>query len=143
MATKQLADTARQPQRGIRLADDDIENALYKARGNISRAAEYLGCTRGTIANRVKASPELSQTVEDLRERFLDDAEATFEKKCLEGDTTSLIFLLKTRGAPRGYAQDESGNSAKIIARQAFDFIFNQSRNPAAASALPPPPDPA
>ena len=46
-------------------------------------------------------------------------------------DATMRIFLLKTLGRHRGYEQDDNMNAAKDIAKAAFDFIINKSKNPA------------
>lgn len=121
---------AKQPQSGVKIASSLIIEALKKTRGNISRAADKLGCDRHTIHLRINKEPEIKQTLDNCRERFLDDLEDVFQNKALSGDTVSGLFLLKTIGKKRGYDQDRDV-MAEGVTRGVLDFIANRSKNPA------------
>jgi hypothetical protein len=122
--------TAKKPQSGVKLSSELIKEAITKARGNLSRAADKLGVCRQTLYLRVNAEPEIKQVVDNCRERFLDETEDVFQNKVLSGDTVSLLFALKTLGRKRGYDQDRDV-MVESATRGALDFIFNRSKNPA------------
>jgi hypothetical protein len=122
--------TAKKPQSGVKLSSELIKEAITKARGNLSRAADKLGVCRQTLYLRVNAEPEIKQVVDNCRERFLDETEDVFQNKVLSGDTVSLLFALKTLGRKRGYDQDRDV-MVESATRGALEFIFNRSKNPA------------
>lgn len=83
----------------------DIEPLVAKYKGNIAAIARHFGVSRGTIYNRMAESPTLATAIEDERETMLDNAESALYKQAMEGNTTALIFLLKTQGKQRGYTE--------------------------------------
>ena len=119
---------AKQPQSGIKISSDMIIEAIKKTRGNISRAADKIGCCRHTLHTRINAEPAIKQVLDSCRERFLDDLEDVFQNKALDGDTTSGLFLLKTIGKKRGYDQDRD-IIVESATRGVLDFIVNRSKN--------------
>lgn len=86
---------------------NQIKQALEKAGGFFSIAAESLGCTRKTIYNYCDRYPELKEVCDDIRERYLDLGETELIKKIKKGSTPELIFFLKTRGKSRGYVEKQ------------------------------------
>lgn len=123
-------DHARKPQGGVKIESSLINEAIIKCRGNISRAADKIGMSRQHLHSRINAEPDLKATVDQCRERFLDDLEDVFQNKALSGDTVSGLFLLKTIGRKRGYDQDRDV-AVESATRGALEFIFNKSKNPA------------
>lgn len=83
----------------------DIEPLVDKYKGNIAAIARHFGVSRGTIYNRMADSASLKTAMEDARETMLDNAESQLYKQAMEGNTTALIFLLKTQGKGRGYVE--------------------------------------
>ena len=83
----------------------DIEPLVDKYKGNIAAIARHFGVSRGTIYNRMADSVNLKTAMEDARETMLDNAESQLYKQAMEGNTTALIFLLKTQGKGRGYVE--------------------------------------
>lgn len=126
----QIATKARHPLNGVKIKTDVIISALTKSRGNISRAADKIGCCRDTLHTRINQEPAIKQALDNCRERFLDDLEDVFQNKALSGDTVSGLFLLKTIGKRRGYDQDRDV-MAEGVTRGVLDFIANRSKNPA------------
>ena len=124
------AEFARHPQVGVKVPSIDIKQAIIKARGNISRAADKIGCCRNTLHRRINEEPALKEALDSCRERFLDDLEDVFQNKALSGDTVSGLFLLKTIGRKRGYDQDRDV-IVESATRGVLDFIVNRSKNPA------------
>jgi hypothetical protein len=127
---RKALDHARKPQGGVKIDSSLIVEAIRKARGNISRAADKIGMSRQHLHSRINAETELKDIVEECRERFLDETEDVFQAKVLSGDTVSMLFALKTIGRKRGYDQDRDV-IAESATRGALDFIFNRSKNPA------------
>ena len=95
-----------------------IKEAIEKAGGFISVACKSLGCTRMTVYNYMEKYPELKEVVSDIREHYLDIAEATLIQKIKKGNTPELLFYLKTQGKNRGYVEkqqiDLSSNDQQI-----------------------------
>jgi hypothetical protein len=82
-----------------------IEKAIYEKRGNLAAVARALGVTRNAVAYRVNNSAKLQKALAEARETMLDNAETTLYDEALDGNTTALIFFLKTQGKSRGYTE--------------------------------------
>lgn len=81
-------------------------DAYEKAFGNISQACKMAGIDRTTFyawKNDAKFQEQLAQV--QPQERFVDFAEDALVKKISKGDTTAIIFALKTKGKHRGYVE--------------------------------------
>lgn len=130
-----VGEKAKHPKPGIPLDKNQILLLIPKTHGNLSRIADALGTTRGTVRRRCDADPELKTALEDARERVIDGLEESVWDRAMNSNDTALqLFLLKTQARHRGYEQDEAKNAAKDIATAAFDFIINKSKNPAEPS---------
>lgn len=125
-----MADCARGGLSGVPICKEKIKEAIMKSRGNLTKAAISLKCSRTTIQNACKSNPDVQLILEEARERTIDAVEDTFLDKCIAGDTTSNIFFLKTRARHRGYDQDYRAD-VEAVTRAALDFALNKSRNPA------------
>lgn len=125
-------ETAKEPRPGIPLNRNDILRLIPIHRGNLSRIADQLGTTRGTVRRRIDADPELKEALLDSRERWIDDIEESVFNRAHETTDTGLqCFILKTQARHRGYEQDDTRKAAQDIATAAFEFIANKSKNPA------------
>lgn len=78
---------------------------LRETRGMKGPAARRLGCSWTTVDNYVKRHPTVAAVLEEERAKFLDTTELALQKKIQEGDTTAIIFALKTIGRHRGYVE--------------------------------------
>jgi len=83
----------------------DIEPLVNKYKGNVAAIARYLGVSRATIHSRMNDSATLKAAIVDAREEMLDNAESVLYDQALKGNTTALIFFLKTQGRGRGYVE--------------------------------------
>lgn len=128
--SERLAEKAKSPRPGIPLDKDLIIEFLRKFNGNISRTADKMGTSRYALANRIDNDSELTKVKHETRERFIDTLEDCSWNKAVDGDTVMQLFLLKTIGKHRGYNQD-SENTTQDIAKAAFDFVINKTKNPA------------
>ena len=90
------------------LSDKDIIKALKKFKGNLTMAAEFLGCDRGTIYKRMQNNPNIQKAREEAEERRLDLYEAAIDKAALvNGDVSAIKYVLSTRGKKRGYSEKQ------------------------------------
>jgi hypothetical protein len=71
---------------------------------NISKACLTIGIDRSTYY-RWMNDPDFTKSVKDAREEKIDFIESQLFRKIADGDTTSIIFALKTLGKKRGYIE--------------------------------------
>lgn len=115
---------------GVPLDREKLKELIIRYGGNLTLVAKAMKAARGSIQRLVRTHPDIKAIVEEAREIQVDDIEDTFLKQAKAGDTTALIFFLKTRGKDRGYAQDYN-TSVDTAARKAIEFALNKSKNPA------------
>ena len=85
--------------------EEQIKDALNKAGGFISIACKSLNCTRKTIYNYMDKYPVLKEVVVDIREQYLDIAEAALINNVKEGKSGDIKYFLSTQGKKRGYVE--------------------------------------
>lgn len=78
--------------------------ALEKSRGNIKNACAAVNISRGLYYKWRYTDPDFKQAVEDINEGEIDVAEDQLRARMDSGDTTAIIFFLKTKGKGRGYS---------------------------------------
>lgn len=79
---------------------------IYKKKGcNITATCAALNITRQTFYNRKAKSKKLQELISEADESLLDFAESKLVEHINDGDVTSLIFFLKTKGKKRGYVE--------------------------------------
>lgn len=93
-----------------------IEKAIVKAFGNLSTAAKSLNVDRATLYKWIDQEG-LEQAVIEGRNTRLDFVESKLDQKINGGDTTAIIFFLKTQGKSRGYVerQEITGADGKKV----------------------------
>ena len=97
-----------------------VRNAIVKSRGLLSFAAQFLGCERATVYSYLEKWPDLKQVVADQREGLIDVAESRLLGNIDRGDTTAIIFFLKTQGRNRGYIERQDVNLAGSVSTKAY-----------------------
>lgn len=102
--------------------------ALEKSLGIVTTAAKSVGIDRSTHYKWMDSDPEYRAAVEGIAEMAIDFAESKLHKKIADGDTTAIIFFMKTKAKKRGYVerqeiQHEGNAEAPIIF--ALDERFN------------------
>tara|TARA_R100000781_G_C3973427_1_gene90971 strand:+ start:99 stop:482 length:384 start_codon:yes stop_codon:yes gene_type:complete len=97
---------------------EQLQQAIQNSGGFVSVASNNLNCTRKTIYNYLEKYPELKEMLQDIKEQYLDMAEAKLIEKIRSGATPELLFYLKTQGKSRGYVEkqqiDLSSNDEQI-----------------------------
>ena len=78
----------------------------YQKKGcNVSATCLALKISRKTFYKYKKERPQLAEQLEEAYEAIIDNAESKLLSKINDGDTTALIFYLKTKGKSRGYVE--------------------------------------
>jgi biotin synthase-related radical SAM superfamily protein len=91
--------------------------ALEQSLGIVTTACKKVGISRKTHYEWYNNDEEYKQAVEDIAEIAIDFAESQLHKQIKEGNQSSTIFYLKTKGKKRGYieAQEFKVNMEKDL----------------------------
>lgn len=80
--------------------------ATYLKKGcNVSATCVALNMTRYTFYKWKEKSKKLNDMLKEADESVIDFAESKLMEHINDGDVTSLIFFLKTKGKKRGYVE--------------------------------------
>lgn len=79
--------------------------ALEKNLGVVTYAAKAVGIDRGTHYLWMEKDPVYKKAVEGIADIALDFAESKLHEQIRDGEVTSTIFYLKTKGKKRGYIE--------------------------------------
>lgn len=79
--------------------------ALISTLGIVSEAAAICDISRQQHYQWMKDDPDYKGQVEAISDMAIDFAESALKKKIGDGDTTAIIFYLKTKGKKRGYIE--------------------------------------
>ena len=95
--------------------------ALTKSLGIVTTAAKLVKIDRKTHYEWLKTDPKYREAVDDLSEVALDFAESRLHGLIREGNPTSVIFFLKTKGRSRGYIERQelsvTDHSAFVVSK--------------------------
>jgi len=89
-----------------------LKAAIEKSRGNISLVAKSFDISRTTVYTFLNKHPEIKQCLADEREKMIDNVESALYNQALDGNTTAMIFFLKTQGKGRGYVERQEVTGA-------------------------------
>ena len=79
--------------------------ALEKSLGVVTTACKTVGLDRGTFYIYYNNDDEFRKAVDDVENIALDFAESQLHKQIMNGEVSSTIFYLKTKGKKRGYVE--------------------------------------
>ena len=79
--------------------------ALEKSLGVVTTACKSVGIDRSTFYEYVKNDAKFADAVADVDNIALDFAESQLHKQIQNGEVSSTIFYLKTKGKKRGYIE--------------------------------------
>ena len=101
---------------------EQVAQAIIKAQGVLIGAAQALGCSRQTVDNYIKKYKTVKDAYAEANEITIDFVETALLKKIKSGDTTAMIFYLKTKGKNRGYVErQEVENTGKVQIHVVYD----------------------
>ena len=108
--------------------------AYQKSFGNVSQSCKASSISRQTFYNWKDEDKEFLSEIESAEpdEIFIDFAENALVKRISEGDTTAIIFALKTKGKKRGYVERQEFNhqvNQPIFQSLDIDVITDNSDN--------------
>ena len=79
--------------------------ALREGHGLISYACRKVGVSRELFYRYKKKDEAFAKEVEEIDNETIDIVESKLLSKINDGDVTSIIFYLKTKGKKRGYIE--------------------------------------
>jgi hypothetical protein len=90
-----------------KLTKKALLEAYKKTFGNVSQSCKIVGINRSTHYEWLNDDEDYKATIEGIEpsEMFLDFVESQLVTKISKGDTTAIIFALKTKGKKRGYIE--------------------------------------
>jgi hypothetical protein len=80
-------------------------NALEKSLGIVTSACKAVGIARETHYRWMREDEDYSTSVKSIEDIALDFAESQLHKQISNGEVSSTIFFLKTKGKKRGYIE--------------------------------------
>ena len=80
-------------------------SALEQSLGIVTTACKSVGIERNTHYNWLKEDEDYKASVDSIQDITLDFAESQLHKQIKDGEVTSTIFYLKTKGKKRGYVE--------------------------------------
>lgn len=78
---------------------------LKRSMGIVSLACDKAGLSRTQFYQWLKDDADFRQKYEEIEERQIDFVESRLFQNIKDGDPTSIIFYLKTKGKKRGYVE--------------------------------------
>lgn len=97
-------------------------DALEESLGVVTTACEKAKLDRKTFYNYYNDDPEFKKAADAIEDVAIDFAETQLYKQIKEGNPTSTIFYLKTRGKRRGYQEkQEVEHSGDITIRVRYE----------------------
>jgi len=79
--------------------------ALEKSLGVVTTACKTVGIARSTHYEWYGSDEQYRKAVDDIADVALDFAESQLHKQIQNGEVSSTIFYLKTKGKKRGYIE--------------------------------------
>lgn len=87
--------------------------AAFKAKaGNISKACEAADVSRSAYYRWLKEDKRFARRLDDMNEGIKDWGEDALKARMQAGDTTAIIFYLKTKARDRGYVERQEFTAA-------------------------------
>lgn len=82
-----------------------ILDTFERMGGNISATCNAHQISRKTFHEWCNKEEWFKDKAEEIKEGMIDNVESVLYRQAMEGNTTSLIFLLKTQAKERGYTE--------------------------------------
>lgn len=102
----------------------EMIDAIQSAQGILAQAARKIGCARNTVSRYIKEYPTVKAAYEEANETNIDFVESKLMSNINSGDTTAIIFFLKTKAKARGYVERtevDQNNTGEVTVRVIYD----------------------
>lgn len=109
---------------GNGITAEQVVAAIHGSKGFVTVVGKRLGCSARHVYNLLDKYATARDALADERESMRDFAEGMLYKRIEKGDTTAIIFYLKTQGKDRGYVerQEHSGpDGGALTVRVVYD----------------------
>jgi archaellum component FlaG (FlaF/FlaG flagellin family) len=97
--------------------------ALYENKGNVSIACSAVDIGRTQFYQWKKDDKDFADAVDNMVDFCIDHVESQLHKNIDQGDTTAIIFYLKTIGKRRGYIE-----RSEIEANVSGNVVWNETK---------------
>jgi hypothetical protein len=107
----------KKEQKRTSLNKETLIKALENNMGNVTLACHFSGVGRSTFYRYYDKDKEFQKQVDEISDMAIDVCEAELWKLIKDGNSTAIIFFLKTKGKKRGYVerQELTGTDGKPI----------------------------
>jgi len=85
---------------------------IHDLHGNVSSVARFFKMSRQTLYKYINDHVTVQAALEESREKMIDNVESALYQQALAGNTTAMIFFLKTQGKKRGYVERQEVTGA-------------------------------
>ena len=109
-----------------------VIEALEQSLGIVSEACKKVGVGRTTFYKWTREDSEFKEQVDDIEDVALDYVESQLYGQIRKGDTTAIIFYMKTKGKKRGYiekTQHEHSGEMRIGPPRTLAELYDEERN--------------
>jgi len=107
-------------------------DALVKQLGVVTHAAKQAGIDRTTHYKWLREDENYKAWIEEIPDIVIDFAENALFRQIQEGNTTSIIFFLKTKGKERGYIEKQeiavSGQMDNMLTVESFRQAWEEAK---------------
>jgi len=113
------------------MTDNDIHKramieALEKSLGIVTTACKSVGISRETHYRWLREDEQYKDAVDDISDVALDFAESQLHKQIQNGEVSSTIFYLKTKGKKRGYVERQEVDNTH---KGGVQIVFEKANN--------------
>ena len=122
-----MGHTKKKDQKRTEVTKDTLLESMRQNMGNVTLACHFTGCSRSTFYRYMESDEDFKKEVEDISNMAIDICEAELWKLIKDGNSTAIIFFLKTKGKVRGYVerQELTGSDGSPVLFQETKTYLN------------------
>ena len=91
-----MGHTKKKDQKRTEVTKDTLLESMRQNMGNVTLACHFTGCSRSTFYRYMESDEDFKKEVEDISNMAIDICEAELWKLIKDGNSTAIIFFLKT-----------------------------------------------
>jgi|TARA_R100000664_G_scaffold25721_1_gene35757 hypothetical protein len=113
----------KKEQKRTTLNKETLIKALENNMGNVTLACHFSGVARSTFYRYYDTDSEFKKQVDDIENMAIDVCEAELWKLIKDGNSTAIIFFLKTKGKKRGYVERQ-----ELTGQDGTPIVWNETK---------------